>query len=732
MIKGGIMDLLESLNENQYQAATTLDCHVRIIAGAGSGKTRVLMARIAYLVKECGIWPNRIMAITFTNKATNEMKERLAQQLDQDARMVRISTIHSLCVRILREDADLIGYPKSFAIFDSDDQKQILRPIYKKMGIELKSLPMNRVLSYISGYKSEGVNPDQAIRLAMNDESDKIANIYLEYEKNRKEMKAMDFDDLLIEAHHLLKTKKSVCEKWQNRLDYIHVDEFQDVDPIQYEIIRFITGKQTYLCVVGDPDQTIYTWRGASVDIILRFDKDFPNCKTIILNENYRSIQPILNASNALIQYNKKRIEKDLYSKIEGNQKLILHACKDDNDEPLYVVKKVHERHKQGIDFKDMAILYRSNFSSRAFENVLRKVGIPYVIYGGIRFYERQEIKDILAYLKLCTYPDEMDPKQLSLDLAVLRVINQPRRGIGQKSIESLQQEAATRQINLYEELKNPEYISSSVISKTKKFVDLIENLRNHREDYSLEDFVDYVLDQTGYKQMLLDNNEEERLENLQELRQDIAQSLQENPQMTLEDYLQEISLFTDKSQEQKNNSISLMTIHAAKGLEFDSVFIVNFNDGIFPSSRAIDEGGKNSLEEERRLCYVAMTRAKNYLSISWNRGYSYMLETVKTRSRFVMEIPKEWVEEDELEKSSHSSQHSLSSASQHSPIFESHPMTSSKKKMGNFRKGDIIQHTVYGQGVILDVQGNIIKVAFNHKIGVKKMNALHPSIKKV
>ena len=715
------MDLLETLNENQKEAATTIDKHVRIIAGAGSGKTRVLMARIAYLVEQCGIWPNRIMAITFTNKATNEMKERLSSQLHDDASMVRISTIHSLCVRILREDADLLNYPKSFTILDSDDQKQILRPIYKKFDIDLKSLSMAKVLSYISGYKSEHVDPESALNMAMNEEAERIANIYKEYEAKRKEMKAMDFDDLLLEGHRLLKTQESVRNKWQRRLDYIHVDEFQDVDAIQYEIIRSITGKNTFLCVVGDPDQTIYTWRGASVDIILRFDKDFPNSKTIILNQNYRSIQPILNASNAVIQYNKQRIQKDLFSKIEGNQKIRFIMAKDDNEEPIQVVKAIHQRHKDGVAYKDMAILYRSNYSSRAFENVLRKVGIPYIIYGGIRFYERMEIKDALAYLKLCTYPDEKDPEQFSLDLAVLRVINQPRRGIGQKSIESLQQEATSRHINLYEEMKNPLHVSSAVASKCKKFVDIIENLRNHREDYSLEDFLDYILDQCGYMKMLMDENEEERIDNLKELRQDIAQSLEENPSLTLEEYLQEISLFTDKSQEQKNNCISLMTVHAAKGLEFDSVFIVNFNDGIFPSSRAIEEGGNKSLEEERRLCYVAMTRAKQYLSISWNSGYSYMLETYKTKSRFLMEIPMEFVEREEKEIVK-----PRENVSQ--PVMVS---STSKNKKAKYKKGDIVMHTVYGQGVIINIQDNIATVAFKQSVGVKKLNALHPSLKK-
>lgn len=714
------MSILETLNSKQREAASITDSHVRIIAGAGSGKTRVLMARIVYLVKECGVFPNRIMAITFTNKATNEMKERLMAQLGKEALAVRISTIHSLCVRILREDADAIGYPRSFTILDSDDQKQILRPIYKAMDLDIKELNMNKVLGMISGYKSEDFSPVQALEMAFTKEQENIAHIYEKYEEKRKEMKAMDFDDLLREAHHLLQKEEAVRTKWQNRLDYIHVDEFQDVDPIQYSIIRMLTGPHAFLCVVGDPDQTIYTWRGASVDIILRFDKDFQPCKSVILDQNYRSTQPILDASNALIQYNEDRIKKDLFTQIPGQDKIVLHTCVDDNEEPLYVAKKIQEEHRNGIDYKDMAILYRSNFSSRSFERVLRTVSIPYRIYGGIRFYERQEIKDALAYLKLCTKPEESDPKQLSLDLAVLRVINQPRRGIGQKSIESLREEATMRGINLYEVLKGPQQISGSIIKKCASFVSLIEDLRRQRENLSLEDFLEYVLEQSGYKKMLQEENEEERLENLKELKSDIAQSLREDPEMTLESYLQEVSLFTSRANEESANCVSLMTVHSAKGLEFDTVFVVNFNDGVFPSTRSMDEGGRKALEEERRLCYVAMTRAKRHLYITWNTGYSYMLDKYKVQSRFIMEIPKKCTFQEGKEKEVKREEHQVASIG-----------TPSKKSKAPFKVKDRVTHAVFGEGIVLKLENNIATIAFKHPYGIKKLNALHPSIKK-
>lgn len=718
--------ILDTLNVNQKQAATTIDQHVRIIAGAGSGKTRVLMARIVYLVHTCGILPHRILAITFTNKAADEMKTRLRAQLDQQANLVRISTIHSLCVRMLREDADFIGYPKTFSIMDPEDQKAILKPLYKSLEIDKNQISYVRALGAISGYKTNYIDPSMASNMAMDDISVSLSKLYAGYERKRKEMKAMDFDDLLLEGHRLLNSVESVRKKWQDRLDYIHVDEFQDVDPIQYGIIKLLTGKDTHLCVVGDPDQTIYTWRGASVDIILRFDKDFKPCKTVILNENYRSTQPILDASNAVIRHNQDRIKKDLFTNLKGDEKITMFEGKEDTQEPIFVARQINEKHKAGLDYKNIAILYRSNYSSRSFERIFKSVGIPYMIYGGVRFYERQEIKDALSYLRLCTYRSEEDPKQLSLDLSVLRVINVPRRGIGQKTIEHLQEQAAQRELNLYDVMKDPQNVSGAVAKKCAQFVDLIEDLRENREKYALEDFLDYILDTTGYNQMLKEDHEngENRIDNLKELKEDISQSLIEDPEMTLESYLEDIALFTDKNNDNSENTVSMMTVHAAKGLEFDTVFVVNFNEGIFPSARSVDEGGQKSLEEERRLLYVAMTRAKKKLYISWNTGYSYMQDAFKTPSRFCMEIPSEFVLSDSKEEEPKSEK-----------MYKTQPLTGKKTSVRpktRLRKGDVVEHTIYGQGVVLEIRDMVATIAFGHTIGVKKLNAGHPSLKKV
>ena len=721
--------ILNTLNENQKEAATTIDQHVRIVAGAGSGKTRVLMTRIAYLVNEVGVLPSRILAITFTNKAANEMKERLHAQLGEEANWVRISTIHSLCVRMLREDAMSVGYPSSFTILDPDDQKSILRPYYKQYEIDRNQLPVSKVISAISAFKFGQVSVDEAKKMAMNQEQTLVADLYGRYEAKRKEMKSMDFDDLLLEANRLLKSSQIVREKWQNRLDYIHVDEFQDVDYIQYEIVRLLTGPHCKLCVVGDPDQTIYTWRGASVDIILRFNQDFSNCKTVILNENYRSTQPILNASNALIANNTKRIKKELYSNISGNDLIEIHESMEDKEEPIYIARQIVEHHKAGYPYSDMAILYRSNYSSRSFEKIFRSVNIPYRIYGGVRFYERQEIKDILSYLKLCTKPSEDDPEQFALDLAVLRVLNVPRRGIGARTIEKLQDQAAKRHLNLYEVLKDPQDCSTAITRKLDSFVELIEDLKKERETHDLQDFLDIVVTESGYEQMLKENHEEDRLENVKELKEDISQAMIDNPDTTLESYLQDIALFTDKTQEAQDNAISLMTVHAAKGLEFPIVFIVNMNEGIFPSARAIEDSGKQGLEEERRLMYVAMTRAKKYLTISYNKGYSYMLETFKTASRFLKEIP------DEFTHNAQKEERMKAMASHKTNVVHRRESTVSKRNAASkvkLRKGDIVEHSIYGQGVILEVRDAIATIAFGHQYGVKKMNALHPSLKKI
>ncbi|WP_282108868.1 ATP-dependent helicase [Faecalibaculum rodentium] len=711
--------VIDSLNAPQKEAALTLDKDVRIIAGAGSGKTRVLMARIASLVDN-GILPWRILAITFTNKAAREMKERLQTLLQDAARDVRISTIHSLCVRILREDASAIGYPKNFTILDGDDQKSMLRTIYKELDMDRTTFPPAAVLGKISGWKTAGYSPEEA-----QDQIDgPEAKAYELYERQLEDMKAMDFDDLLLKTRHLLGTNQEVRDKWQNRLDYIHVDEFQDVDPVQYDIIRLLKRPDAFLCVVGDPDQTIYTWRGAAVDIILNFARDFPNTRTVILNENYRSSQTILDAANALIAHNHGRIEKDLFSSIESDRKIETFQAQDESQEPLQVARDITRARKEGLEYRDIAVLYRSNYLSRGIERVLGKLRIPYRIYGGIRFYERQEIKDMLSYLKLITEPDPEDPAQKSLDLAVMRVINVPRRGIGARTVEKLQKEAADRGLNLLEVLRDPQTVSGAAAKKFAPFVELVDEMKSLRASVPLDELMMRMAFDSGYMAMLKDTREEDREENIEELQADIRQALQENPDLTLEEYLQDLSLFTDRDEE-AGNAVSLMTVHAAKGLEFEQVHIVGLNEGVFPSLRAMEEAGRDGLEEERRLMYVALTRAKKALYLSWNSGYSFQLDRHKTPSRFIQEIPEDYVKQESTPLDNY-------------PVHKS-PQGQSRKSRGRapkpttrLRKGDHVEHTVYGAGVVTDVQKDIVSVAFGHPNGVRKLNMHHPSLQKV
>lgn len=711
--------VIDSLNAPQKEAALTLDKDVRIIAGAGSGKTRVLMARIASLVDN-GILPWRILAITFTNKAAREMKERLQTLLQDAARDVRISTIHSLCVRILREDASAIGYPKNFTILDGDDQKSMLRTIYKELDMDRTTFPPSAVLGKISGWKTAGYSPEEA-----QDQTDgPEAKAYELYERQLEDMKAMDFDDLLLKTRHLLGTNQEVRDKWQNRLDYIHVDEFQDVDPVQYDIIRLLKRPDAFLCVVGDPDQTIYTWRGAAVDIILNFARDFPNTRTVILNENYRSSQTILDAANALIAHNHGRIEKDLFSSIESDRKIETFQAQDESQEPLQVARDITRARKEGLEYRDIAVLYRSNYLSRGIERVLGKLRIPYRIYGGIRFYERQEIKDMLSYLKLITEPDPEDPAQKSLDLAVMRVINVPRRGIGARTVEKLQKEASDRGLNLLEVLRDPQTVSGAAAKKFAPFVELVDEMKSLRASVPLDELMMRMAFDSGYMAMLKDTREEDREENIEELQADIRQALKENPDLTLEEYLQDLSLFTDRDEE-AGNAVSLMTVHAAKGLEFEQVHIVGLNEGVFPSLRAMEEAGRDGLEEERRLMYVAMTRAKKALYLSWNSGYSFQLDRHKTPSRFIQEIPEDYVKQESTPLDNY-------------PVHKS-PQGQSRKSRGRapkpttrLRKGDHVEHTVYGAGVVTDVQKDIVSVAFGHPNGVRKLNMHHPSLQKV
>ncbi|MEG0328851.1 MAG: UvrD-helicase domain-containing protein [Longicatena sp.] len=746
------MSELDELNANQREAVQCTNHHLRIIAGAGSGKTRVVTTRIAYLINDCHVYPNKILAITFTNKAAKEMKERVTRILGDVSNAVNISTIHSFCVRLLREDIYNIGYPRNFTILDSDDQKSILRDAYRQLQIDVKSYSYNSVLSYISGNKTHFVSASDAKNSAGHYEGNKIkADVYAFYEKRLKDMFALDFDDLLIFAYRILHTFEEIRNKWQRRFTYLHVDEFQDVDDLQYKIIKLLVKEDSFLCVVGDPDQTIYTWRGAQVDIIMNFEKDFKDSKTVVLNENYRSTQQILNGANALIKNNVHRIDKDLFTRIESDQRIVHFTSMDDQNEPIWVASKIMGLHQKGINYYDIAILYRSNYLSRGLEKALLDFKIPYRIYGGIRFYDRAEIKDALSYLRLLAPSSEGDELALYKNLAIKRIINSPKRGIGAKTLENIETLASEANTNMYEILKSQEIGKGKARASILSFVKVIEECLSLVDVISIDQLLTKVLEDSGYLFMLQEDKEIERLENLKELISDIASYVERNPEGSLQEYLQEISLYTDKDNSENKEFVQLMTIHAAKGLEFDNVFVYSLCEGIFPNEKSICEGGQPALEEERRLAYVAFTRAKKQLFLSDSQGYSFVLDKLKSTSRFIQEIPEDCIE-DVGAKAHNAYARNMNTFSgneflstsfnqantqiQQQTFEEKRAMQQKNnegqpKKKGKIRKGDLVTHDIFHDGVVIKLEDGLATIAFEKKFGIRKIMVNHPSLSK-
>lgn len=707
------------LNDKQKQAVTETQSHVRIIAGAGSGKTRVVISRIAYLIDELGILPYRILGITFTNKAANEMKERLMDTLGDQAGGVYLSTIHSFCVRFLREEIHQLHYPRNFTIVDSDDQKSILKEAYKMYGLEIKSYSYASVLDYIANCKCVGVNPEQALSIANKYTSEYVkAQVYEYYENRLNAMYALDFDDLLLFTRKILKMYPEIRVKWQNKFDYIHVDEFQDVDKIQYDIIKLIVSSQSYLCVVGDPDQTIYTWRGADVNLIMNFEKDFSPCTTIVLNENYRSTPSILKGANSVIKNNINRIEKDLYTNLKDVQKIVHYSASEDDLEPIWVADRISKLKMEGNSYRDMAVLYRSNYLSRTLEKKLLERKIPYRIYGGVRFYDRAEIKDSLSYLRMLIHNNS------AVDLAFKRIINVPKRGIGNKSVEKIEELSFNSNMNMYEIVKSHDICKGKSKVALDNFITLIEKYRNLINSMSISMLLEALMNESGYIKMLEDDKETERIENIKELINDIEDFEEMYPDGTLDDYLQQIALYTDKQQEETGEFVQLMTIHAAKGLEFNIVFVFSMCEGIFPSERSVSEGGRSAMEEERRLAYVAFTRARKQLYISDARGYSYVLDRSKLPSRFIKEIDEDCILHFGVQEENRSmpKQVLIDENDSHRPTSTS---------VIRLRKGDIVEHKSFGEGVVIDTQRGIWTIAFKNKFGIRKINANHPSITK-
>lgn len=705
-----------SLNDKQKEAVIDESKHLRIIAGAGSGKTRVLTMRIAYLIEQKHINPKNVLAITFTNKAANEMKNRISEMLGEAGDGAFISTIHSLCVRILKEEIGVFGYPKNFTIVDGDDQKTILKEAYKEFNIDKKDLSYGSALDYIANCKYEELSYEKAMDQAYGEKKlvDK-ANVYKYYDERLKSLYALDFDDLILFTVRLFKLHKDILKKWSSKFIYIHVDEFQDIDKTQYELIKLLSSTHDNVYVVGDPDQTIYTWRGADVNIIVNFDKDFKNTKTIILNQNYRSTNNILEGANSLIKYNKSRVPKDLFSENGDGDKIVHKTLPDETSEAYYIVSCIQSLLKQGYEYNDIAILYRSNYLSREVEKVFIENRIPYVIYGGIRFYERMEVKDILSYLRLIVTGD---------DLAFQRVINQPKRGIGQKSIDTIFSLAKENNISMYEVVKQGLFAKNQ--SVLESFVDMVERWKSSLDGKPLEEVLTDVFEQSGYRSMLEKENETERIENVKSLIDDIKDYQETYPGSTLADYLSMISLYTDKANTDGSASVSLMTIHASKGLEFKVVFVVGLSEGIFPSERTMLE--QKGVEEERRLAYVAYTRAKEKLTLTDTSSFSYVVNSTKTTSRFVNEIDEKYIEH--LDKPV-VKQQSVFDVPFTTKISSIEPKKEAPRRPSRYRKSDVVIHKIFGEGVVVKCDGDFVTVAFSYPHGTKTIKADHPSIRK-
>lgn len=694
---------ITTLNQEQREAVTTTEGPLLVLAGAGSGKTRVLTTRIAYLIEEVGVTPSQILAITFTNKAAKEMKDRVCQMLGPVAYQIQISTFHSFGLLMVRENTKLLGYEPNFTILDSDDSLTVIKKIMKEMGLDTKEYHPKAIKNRISGAKNELMSPSQYEHFANTDFEQKVVEIYKKYELKLKTSNSVDFDDLLLLPIQLLKEHPDLLNEYQDRFQYILVDEYQDTNMAQYLLIQMIGKRYKNVCVVGDNDQSIYSFRGANYRNILNFEKDYQHPKVIMLEENYRSTKNILNAANAVIQNNKERKDKKLWTNNHTGDKVVYHRSTDEKEEAFYVTSEIQKLIYQGISPENIAVLYRTNAQSRSIEEVLLRENVPYKVIGSFYFYNRKEIKDLIAYMKLIYNPKD--------DTSFMRVINTPRRGIGNKTIEQLSSKAQALETSLFDAVDS---------GKELGFKQMIETLQMEKDNCSLTELVELILTQSGMRQELENEKSMEadiRLENLEEFKTITKNFEERNGIISLDEFLMEISLVSDV-EEHKNRTdvVTLMTVHSAKGLEFDYVFLIGMEESIFPHQNAFLEA--DGIEEERRLCYVAMTRAKEKLWIvNTKRRTLYGMDHMNPPSRFLNEIDRECMEADFEE------------------AIVTKKLSTMKKSVdpnAEYQVGDHIMHDTFGNGVIVGVEKSIVTIAFPHPTGIKKLLKGHKSIRKV
>ncbi len=741
------MSIYDTLNAEQREAVFHTEGPLLILAGAGSGKTRVLTHRIAYLIEEKGINPWNILAITFTNKAAGEMRERVDDIVGFGSESIWVSTFHSTCVRILRRHIDRLGYDNNFTIYDSDDQKTLMKDVCKLLQIDTKTYRERTILSAISSAKDEMVTPEEYELNAYGDFSKKkIAEAYKEYERQLKANNALDFDDLLVKTVQLFQTQPEILEYYQDRFRYIMVDEYQDTNTVQFKLISLLAAKYKNLCVVGDDDQSIYKFRGANIQNILSFEKEFEHTKVIKLEQNYRSTSTILDAANAVIKNNVGRKAKSLWTENGEGEKIQFRQFDTAYDEAEYIVGDIRERVDNGkAAYCDHAVLYRTNAQSRLFEEKMITANIPYKIVGGVNFYARKEIKDLLAYLK--TIDNGKD------DLAVRRIINVPKRGIGLTTVNRITEAAQQRGISFYEALCSADLVPGlgRSISKLESFAAMIEYFRKEAEHLSITELMEEILTETGYVEELKAEGEEEaeaRLQNIDEFLNKIAayEESCEEELPTLSGFLEEVALVADiDSLDEESDYVVLMTLHSAKGLEFPYVYLAGMEDGIFPSYMTITADDPTEIEEERRLCYVGITRAKKELAMTCARRRMIRGETQYNKmSRFLKEVPPQLlstgkiVEKEELELPKQNAYVQAKQSFQAKPFMISKPVQQFGVKSGeglSYGVGDRVRHMKFGEGTVTAITegGRDYEVSVDFdSAGTKKMFASFAKLQKV
>lgn len=742
--------LLNGLNPEQQKAVKTVDGPLLLMAGAGSGKTRVLTHRIAYLMVEKGVNPYNILAITFTNKAAREMRERIQKMMGGAADDIWISTFHSMCVRILRRDIDRLGYNRNFTILDSTDQQSVIKSILKDKNMDPKKYDPRAILGTISSAKNELITPEEYAKTAGDYFSQKVSDVYTEYQRRLRKNNALDFDDLIMTTITLFIRVPEVLEYYQRKFQYIHVDEYQDTNRAQYMLVKLLAQRFQNLCVVGDSDQSIYRWRGADITNILSFEKDYPRASVILLEQNYRSTKKILLAANMVIQNNMNRKPKNLWTENPEGNKIMYYRADSEQGEAQFVIGKIQEQIRNGRKLSDIAILYRTNAQSRVIEESFLKSNIDYSIVGGIKFYDRKEIKDLLAYLRLISNPDD--------DISLQRIINVPKRAIGSTSIDKIANFAAMHDLSMFQALETIEMIGLSPKAEkaAAEFRNLVSNYTHQQEYLSVTELVEEVLDKTGYRDMLKAEKSLEsqsRLENIDEFLT-VTKSFEESSEdKSLVAFLTDLALVADidrldEDGEKKTDFVTLMTLHSAKGLEFPVVFLIGMEEGVFPHSRSLME--EDEMEEERRLAYVGITRAEEELFITNAQMRTLFGRTnMNPESRFIKEIPADLVEDavPKVRRPAPTSGGRPAAASGGRPGASARPSMPTRGAVSrpvaaasggegiDWKVGDKAQHGKWGTGTVVSVKGSgegtELDIAFPSPTGIKRLLAKFAPITK-